>query len=110
MSTLLKQTDRRLGWLAAGMLFFLLSSGAWALEVDPSFTIARQDADSTEIMATLGSRHPTAQAAAPKGNKVHLVLLKAKRKVKYARHHYTRPTHKKFSYVQVATHKRHSAG
>lgn len=47
------QGDRRkLGWLAAGLLFTVLSSPAWGLDLDRE--IAQNEADSAQIMSTLG--------------------------------------------------------
>ena len=46
-------TDRRkLGWVAAGMLFFFLSTSAWALDLDQS--IQRENAEAAQVVKTLG--------------------------------------------------------
>ena len=76
--TLLEEkTDRRrLGWLAAGMLSFLLSSPAWALDLDQSIRL--QESDSAQILQTLGHgqrvNHTTSRSTK---KKVRLVLLRS---------------------------------
>ena len=55
----MKRTDRRvLGWMTVGLLSLVLSSSAWALDLDGS--IAKQEADATQIMSTLAHHHHTA--------------------------------------------------
>lgn len=44
---------RKLGWLPAAMLaLFMLSSSAWALDIDEE--LERQNAESSQILNTLG--------------------------------------------------------
>ncbi|MGE3683695.1 MAG: hypothetical protein AB7G93_18380 [Bdellovibrionales bacterium] len=58
----LAMDGRRLGWMSAGMLaLWLLSSSAWALDLDQRTErvdreIARLETESAQIQSTLGTR------------------------------------------------------
>ncbi len=46
------KNGRKLGWLSAGVLMLVLSQAAWALDLDSE--ISRQNAESAQIVGTLG--------------------------------------------------------
>ncbi|MGZ6480463.1 MAG: hypothetical protein ACXWQE_14230, partial [Bdellovibrionales bacterium] len=67
---------RVLGWMTGGLLSLVLSSSAWALDLDRS--IAQQNQDATQIVKTLGrgkkvNSHTTRRTK----KKVYVVLFKA---------------------------------
>lgn len=69
-----KKTDRRkLGWLAAGMLALVLSSPAWALDLDQE--IARQEVTTVQIQETIGQRI-AANTSNDTHSQVNLTLIK----------------------------------
>jgi hypothetical protein len=75
-----RETDRRLGWLAAGLLF-LISSSAWALDLNRE--IQSRNLDSVQLASTLGhglrvNEHTSNSTA----RQVHVAFFK-----RYKRHH-----------------------
>lgn len=76
------QVDRRrLGWLAAGMLFAVLSSPAWGLDLDRE--IARNEADAAQITSTLGRSQSSATTVAKKSDRtVQVKLIKRSKRSK----------------------------
>jgi hypothetical protein len=76
----MKRTDRRvLGWLAVGLLSLVLSSSAWALDLDGS--IQQQETDAAQIMSTLAHHHHTPPSKHStrkiKHRKVYVMIFKA---------------------------------
>jgi len=76
---------RKLGWLSAGVLtiVFMLSSSAWALNVEQE--ILRQEAESAQILNTLGrdrQKHPGAKFHKDSDDEVKVQLLPARRQAK----------------------------
>ncbi len=72
---------RRLGWLTAAMLFAVLSSPAWGLDLDHE--IAKNEAVATEIRATLGRSQPAATKSKAEGDQqVQVKLIKRVKKAK----------------------------
>ena len=70
-----KSNRRKLGWLAAGMLC-LLSSSAWALDLDRE--IHRQNGDSAQILSTLGrSKGVNVKTSKDTDRKVQVQMIKA---------------------------------
>lgn len=71
------QGDRRkLGWLAAGLLFTMLSSPAWGLDLDRE--IAKSEADAAQIMSTLGRSNASVSATESKSDrKLQVKLIKS---------------------------------
>lgn len=75
-----KTSGKGLGWFLTGML--MLSSQAWGLDLD--HVIAQNEADSAQILSTLG-RDKSANAATSK--KTHkLVQVKLLKKTKTRKH------------------------
>lgn len=66
---------RKLGWLAAGLLFTVLSSPAWGLDLDRE--IARNEADAAQIMGTLGRSNASVSKTESKSDrKLEVKLIK----------------------------------
>jgi len=75
-----KQTSGKqgLGWFSAGMLCLLLSSPAWGLDLDHE--IAQAEADSAQILSTLGRHKKAASATSTKSSREVQVKMIAKPK------------------------------
>lgn len=73
----MKRSDRReLGWLTAGLLSFLLSTPAWALDLDQS--IASQEQGAAHIIKTIGhGKKPNQHTSRKTKKKVYVMLFKA---------------------------------
>ena len=73
-----KRTDRRvLGWMTVGLLSLVLSSSAWALDLDHA--IAQQNQDCSQIAKTLGrGKKVNQQTSRRTKKKVYIVLVKAR--------------------------------
>jgi hypothetical protein len=78
-----KKTDsRKLGWLAAGMLSFILSSPAWALDLDQE--IARAESQTPTVSYTLShGQHQVDHASKDTKKKLKLSLIRKKKVKKY---------------------------
>jgi hypothetical protein len=70
------QGDRRkLGWLAAGLLFTVLSSPAWGLDLDRE--IAQSEIDNAQILSTLGRSNASVDRSEEKSDrKLQVQLIK----------------------------------
>jgi hypothetical protein len=76
------KTDRRvLGWMTVGLLSLVLSSSAWALDLDHA--IAQQNQDSTQIVKTLGrGKKVNTHTSRRTKKKVYVVMIKAPKRTK----------------------------
>ena len=69
-------TKRVLGLVAVGLLSIILSSSAWALDLDQS--IQQQSADAAQVMQTLGrGQRPNQHTSRKTKKKVYVMLMKA---------------------------------
>ncbi|NJL25381.1 MAG: hypothetical protein HC902_09520 [Calothrix sp. SM1_5_4] len=77
MSGSIAKTDRlSLGWWPAGLLALVLSSSAWALDLDQE--IRRQDADSAQILNTLGrGKRPNQETSKETDKNVKIEMIRA---------------------------------
>lgn len=78
----MKRADGRvLGWMTVGLLSLVLSSSAWALDLDRS--IAQQNQDSSQIVKTLGRGKKVNQETTRRTKKkVYVILFKSKSRKK----------------------------
>ena len=76
MKTLKKSDGRRLGWWTVGLLSVMLSSSAWALDLDHEIQ-AREDA-AAQVLSTLGrDKQVNQQTSEDTDAKVQVQMIRA---------------------------------